>query len=55
MGNGSIMELEVYISKIRELANIAVEHAVVPAANEMLAEVKNRIALDGKNDIKGLR
>lgn len=43
------MELEVYISKMRELANIAVERVVVPAANEMLAKVKNRIALDGKN------
>lgn len=37
-----------YQQRLRQLSTIAVESVAVPLANEMLAEVKNRIVLDGK-------
>lgn len=46
------MDLQEYQEKIKALAaaasTIAVESVIIPAANELLAETKNRIILDGK-------
>lgn len=42
------MTMPEYISKMQELAAISAEAAIIPAANEMLAEIKNRIVIDGK-------
>lgn len=51
------MTLEEYNEKIKSLAAVAaesvVESVIVPAANELLAEQKNRIIRDGKNSDNG--
>lgn len=47
------MTPEQYIQKLKDLATTvkqkAIESIMIPAANELLANVKNRIFLDGKN------
>lgn len=43
-----MITMQDYQQRLRQLSTIAVESVAVPLANEMLAEVKNRIVLDGK-------
>jgi len=43
------MTPEQYISKLQELSRLSADSIIIPAGNELLATVKNRIVLDGKN------
>lgn len=47
------MDIREYYTKLQELINAyskeLAKQAIIPAANELLAEVKNRIVRDGKN------
>lgn len=45
--------MQEYQARLRKLSAIAVESIAVPLANEMLANIKNRIVLDGKKTDEG--